>query len=77
VSFLAFIALISVNLGILNLLPVPVLAGGHILFFSIEAAIGRPVSLKTREIAQQVGIFLLLMLMVFAFYNDIMRFFEK
>lgn len=77
VSFLAFIALISVNLGILNLLPVPVLDGGHILFFSIEAAIGRPVSLKTREIAQQVGIFLLLMLMVFAFYNDIMRFFEK
>ena len=77
VSLLAFIALISVNLGILNLLPVPVLDGGHILFFSIEAVIGRPVSLKTREIAQQIGIFLLMMLMVFVFYNDIMRFFEK
>lgn len=75
VSLLAFIALISVNLGILNLLPVPVLDGGHILFFSIEAVIGRPVSLKTREIAQQIGIFLLMMLMVFVFYNDIMRFF--
>jgi regulator of sigma E protease len=77
VSLLAFIALISVNLGILNLLPVPVLDGGHILFFSIEAVIRRPVSLKTREIAQQIGIFLLMMLMVFVFYNDIMRFFEK
>jgi len=77
VSLLAFIALISVNLGILNLLPVPVLDGGHILFFSIEAIIRRPVSIKTREIAQQVGIFLLMMLMVFVFYNDIMRFFEK
>jgi len=77
VNLFAFIALISVNLGILNLLPVPVLDGGHILFFSIEAIIGRPVSIKTREIAQQIGIFLLLMLMVFVFYNDIMRFFEK
>lgn len=76
VNLLAFIALISVNLGILNLLPVPVLDGGHLLFFSIEAVIRRPVSIKTREIAQQVGIFLLLMLMVFVFYNDIMRFFE-
>ena len=77
VNLFAFIALISVNLGILNLLPVPVLDGGHILFFTIEAIIRRPVSIKTREIAQQVGIFLLLMLMVFVFYNDIMRFFEK
>ncbi len=77
VNLFAFIALISVNLGILNLLPVPVLDGGHILFFSIEAIIRRPVSIKTREIAQQIGIFLLLMLMVFVFYNDIMRFFEK
>ncbi|MBC2714297.1 MAG: RIP metalloprotease RseP [Desulfobacteraceae bacterium] len=76
-NLLAFIALISVNLGILNLLPIPVLDGGHILFFSIEAVIRRPVSIKTREIAQQVGIFLLMMLMVFVFYNDIMRFFEK
>ncbi len=73
VSLLAFIALVSVNLGILNLLPVPVLDGGHILFFSIEAVTGRPVSLKVREVAQQVGIFLLMLLMVFVFYNDIMR----
>ena len=73
VNLLFFIALVSVNLGILNLLPVPVLDGGHLLFFGIEAIIRRPVSLKTREIAQQVGIMLLLLLMVFVIYNDIMR----
>ncbi|MFW6296868.1 MAG: RIP metalloprotease RseP [Desulfosalsimonas sp.] len=73
ISLLSFIALVSVNLGILNLLPVPVLDGGHLVFFSIEAVKGRPVSLKSREIAQQIGIFLLVMLMVFVFYNDIMR----
>ncbi len=73
VNLLMFIALISVNLGILNLLPIPVLDGGHIFFFSIEALIGRPIQLKAQEIAQQVGIFLLLSLMALAFYNDIMR----
>jgi regulator of sigma E protease len=73
VSLLMFIALISVNLGILNLLPIPVLDGGHILFFSIEAALGRPVKMRHQEIAQQVGIFLLMSLMALAFYNDIMR----
>ncbi|MFP4667380.1 MAG: RIP metalloprotease RseP, partial [Desulfobacterales bacterium] len=73
VSLLSFIALVSVNLGILNLLPVPVLDGGHLVFFAIEGAKGSPVSLKSREIAQQIGIFLLVMLMVFVFYNDIMR----
>lgn len=73
VSLLMFIALISVNLGILNLLPIPVLDGGHILFFSIEAAFGKPVKLRHQEIAQQIGIFLLLSLMALAFYNDIMR----
>ncbi len=75
ISLLLFIALLSVNLGILNLLPVPVLDGGHLLFFGIEAIIRRPVSIKIREVSQQVGIFLLMMLMVFVFYNDIMRFF--
>ncbi len=72
-NLLFFIALVSINLGILNLLPIPVLDGGHLMFFSIEAVTGRPVSLRTREIAQQVGILLLMMLMVFVFYNDIMR----
>ena len=76
-SFLAFLAVLSINLGILNLLPVPVLDGGHLFFFAVEAIIGRPVSLKYREKAQQIGIFLLLLLMIFAFANDIFRLFEK
>ena len=71
VSLLNFIAVISINLAILNLLPVPVLDGGHLLFYGIEAVIRRPVSTRTRETAQQIGIFLLLLLMIFVFYNDI------
>jgi len=70
-----FIALISVNLAILNILPIPVLDGGHLVFFAIEAVIRRPVSLRVREIAQQTGVFLLLLLMAFVFYNDITRMF--
>jgi regulator of sigma E protease len=70
-----FTALISINLAILNILPIPVLDGGHLLFFMIEAVIGRPVNIRVREIAQQAGIFLLLLLMVYVFYNDISRIF--
>jgi regulator of sigma E protease len=66
-------ALLSINLGLLNLLPIPILDGGHILFFLIEMVKGKPLSEKSRERAQQVGLFMLLSLMVFAFYNDIMR----
>ena len=66
-------ALLSINLGLLNLLPIPVLDGGHIFFFLIEILKGKPVSEKNRERAQQVGLFMLISLMVFAFYNDIMR----
>jgi regulator of sigma E protease len=76
-SFLAFLAVLSVNLGVLNLLPVPVLDGGHLVFFMVEAVIRKPVAIKYREMAQQVGICLLALLMVYAFYNDIVRFFEK
>ncbi len=72
-AFLSFLALLSINLGILNLLPVPVLDGGHLLFFLIEAVMGRPLSIRKREMAQQVGLFLLIALMVFVFYNDIYR----
>ncbi|HEY6007256.1 MAG TPA: RIP metalloprotease RseP [Geobacteraceae bacterium] len=74
VSFLAFMALLSVNLGVLNLLPVPILDGGHIFFYSWELVFRRPVSLKSREIAQQVGLVLLIALMALAFYNDIARY---
>ena len=70
-----FIALLSINLAILNFLPIPVLDGGHLLFFFIEALIGRPVNTRLREIAQQVGIFVLILLMVYVFYNDITRIF--
>jgi len=74
-SLVFFIALLSVNLAILNFLPIPVLDGGHLLFFFIEALIGRPVNTRMREIAQQVGIFILILLMVYVFYNDISRIF--
>jgi regulator of sigma E protease len=74
VSFLAFMALLSVNLGILNLLPVPILDGGHIFFCGWELLFRRPVSLKSREIAQQIGLVLLIGLMALAFYNDIARY---
>lgn len=74
-SFLAFIALISINLGVLNLLPVPVLDGGHLVFFFMELIFRRPVPQKVREYAQQFGMVLLLGLMVLAFYNDIIRYF--
>ncbi|MDP3285170.1 MAG: RIP metalloprotease RseP [Desulfobacterales bacterium] len=70
-----FIALLSINLAVLNFLPIPVLDGGHLLFFFIEAAIGKPVNTKMREIAQQVGIFVLVALMIYVFYNDISRIF--
>jgi regulator of sigma E protease len=60
----------------LNLLPIPVLDGGHILFFLIEIVKGKPISESNRERAAQVGLFMLLTLMVFAFYNDIMRVFS-
>jgi len=73
VEFLSFTALLSINLAILNLLPIPVLDGGHLLFSLIEWLRGKPVSLRKREIAQQVGMVLLVGLMIFAFYNDIFR----
>jgi regulator of sigma E protease len=75
IEFLSLMAVISVNLAILNILPIPVLDGGHILFFTIELIIRRPVSIRVREVAQQAGLFVLLMLMILVFYNDISRFF--
>lgn len=73
VDFVNFMGLISVNLAVLNLLPVPILDGGHIFFFLIEAILGRPLSLKKIELAQKVGLVAILSLMVVVFYNDIMR----
>ncbi len=72
-SLAFFTAVISVNLALLNLLPIPILDGGHLLFFAIEAVLGRPLSLRKREVAQQVGFALLLLLMVLAVYNDLVK----
>ena len=72
-SFLFLVAVLSVNLGVLNLLPIPILDGGHMLFFIIEAVRGEAVSLRNREIAQQIGLAILLLLMGYVFYNDIAR----
>jgi regulator of sigma E protease len=72
-SLAFFTAVISINLFLLNLLPVPMLDGGHLLFFAFEAVLGRPLSVRKREVAQQVGFALLMLLMVFAFYNDFKR----
>jgi regulator of sigma E protease len=72
-NLIFFIALLSINLAVLNFLPIPVLDGGHLFFFLIEAIIGRPVNTRMREMAQQAGIFILVALMIFVFYNDITR----
>ncbi len=74
-NFVFFMALLSINLAVLNLFPIPVLDGGHLLFFLIELVTGREVNIKWRERAQQAGFFILVMLMLFVFYNDIMRIF--
>ena len=72
-SLALFTAIISVNLAVLNLLPVPMLDGGHLLFFVIEAVLKRPLSVQKREAAQRVGFVLLMLLMVYALYNDLVR----
>jgi len=71
--YLKFIALISISLGVLNLLPIPVLDGGHLLYYVIEIIKGGPIPERVMEIGQQIGLVALAMLMAFAFYNDITR----
>ncbi len=68
-----FMAILSVNLFLLNLLPIPVLDGGHLFFFTLEALRGKPVDIKHREMAQGVGLMLILALMILVFYQDILR----
>ena len=72
-AFLSFLAIVSISLGIINLLPIPLLDGGQIVYQFVEIAKGSPVSERVQIVGQQVGIFLLLLLMTFAFYNDIVR----
>ena len=74
--YLKFLALVSISLGVLNLLPIPILDGGHLLYYLVEIIKRGPLSERTMEIGQQIGLTLLLMLMAFAFYNDINRLFS-
>ena len=76
-ALLFFTALLSVNLAILNLLPIPVLDGGHLLFLAIEKIRRRPLSVKQRTVMQQVGMGFLLVLILFITYNDIFRLLGK
>jgi len=75
-TFLGFLGIVSVSLGVLNLLPVPILDGGHLLFYILEMLKGSPMSETAQLIGQKIGITLLLMLMSLAFYNDLVRLFE-
>jgi len=72
-AFVGFLAMISISLGVLNLLPIPVLDGGHLLYYIVEIIKGSPVSDKTMEIGQRIGMFIIMLLMTCALYNDINR----
>lgn len=72
-SFVTILALLSISLGVLNLLPIPVLDGGHLLYYLIEAGTGKPLPLKVQEYGFQLGLLLVISMMAFAVYNDIMR----
>ena len=71
--YLNFLALVSVSLAIFNLFPVPMLDGGHLLYYAVEVVTGKPVSEKIQLMGQQVGLLLLAGLMTFVFYQDILR----
>jgi len=72
-AYVSFLALISISLGVLNLLPIPLLDGGHLMYYAVEIVKGRPVSERAMELGQRVGLALLLVMMAFAFYNDLNR----
>jgi regulator of sigma E protease len=73
ISFVSFLALVSVSLGVLNLLPIPLLDGGHLMYYVAEVLTGRPVSERAMEIGARIGMVLLLLLMSFALFNDLQR----
>ena len=74
-SLVLFMAIISINLGVINLFPIPILDGGHLFFLVLEAVFRKPVSLRKMEIAQQIGLIFVILLMLFAMRNDIVRYF--
>lgn len=73
ISYIGFIALISISLGVMNLLPIPVLDGGHLLYYALEVLFGKPIPKHYGELAQRIGIAVLVCLMAVAFFNDIVR----
>jgi len=75
-AYATFLALISISLGVLNLLPIPLLDGGHLMYYAVEIIKGSPVSERAMEFGQRVGLALLLVVMAFAFYNDLNRLFS-
>ena len=75
-SLILFMAILSINLGVINLFPIPILDGGHFLFLGLEAVLRRPISIKKMEMAQQIGLVFIILLMLFAFYNDLIRIFS-
>ena len=77
VSLIWFMAVLSINLGLINLFPIPMLDGGHLLFFAIEAVRGRPLGDRAQEYGFRIGLALVLSLMVFATWNDIIRIYER
>jgi regulator of sigma E protease len=74
-SLVLFTAIISINLGVINLFPIPILDGGHLLFLGLEAVLRGPISLRKMEIAQQIGLIFIILLMLFAIRNDLIRYF--
>ncbi len=77
VHFITFMAVISINLGVFNLFPIPILDGGHVVYLAIEAIRKKPLSVQVMSITQKVGLAFLLLLMVYAVYNDVLRLFSK
>jgi len=75
-SLAIFTAILSINLGIINFFPIPILDGGHFLFLGLEAVLRRPISIKKMEVAQQIGLIFIILLMLFAIYNDLFRIFS-
>ena len=73
VFVLSFLAIVSISLGILNLLPIPLLDGGHLLFYAIEAVRGRPLGERAQEYGFRIGLALVLTLMIFVTFNDLIQ----
>jgi len=72
-SYIGFLALLSISLGVLNLLPIPVLDGGHLMYYSIELVVGKPVPERVQMVGYQIGLLMVVSLMAFALYNDFSR----